>query len=122
MKLLEMIFKLCVSYFIGSSVVVLANVLMGDNLYVIMRFLLDWLPVSIVYGALAAAALYRFRLQNIFGMVGLCGFWIGMLPLLFSWPPYMCILMLAIVSIFVQCVSIAVVVLLRWGVFKLSHK
>lgn len=122
MKTLRIIAGFCVSYLVGNFFVVVTHSLLGDEIYAILKVLLDWLPVSLVYAALAAVVLSRLGLNTVFGMVELCGFWIGLLPLLFLWPPYMCIWNLAVPLVLAQCVSIAVVILLRWGVFKLSHK
>jgi hypothetical protein len=41
-----------------------------------------------------------------------------MFLLLFGWPPYVWILELAIISVAMQCLCIAVVILLRWFVFR----
>lgn len=122
MKTLPVIAKFCVWYLIGNFLVMITHILLGDEIYAILKVLLAWLPVSAIYATLAAILLTRLGLNTVLGMVELCGFWIGVFPLLFFWPPYMCILELAVLCVLAQCVSVAVVVLLRWGVFKTFHK
>ena len=82
-----------------------------------------WLPISIVYGAFFYFTLVFLKINNLFGMMELCGFCVGLFPLFFDlWPPYMWRLDLALHFCLIQFAVLLLVIFIRWCCFKIIHK
>ncbi len=116
--MLKITLKLIISYFIATIIAGLVCLHRGDEIEALEKIFMLWLPVSVIYSLITITVLTRLSIVKLSGMVELCGFCIGMFLLLFGWPPYVWILELAIISVAMQCLCIAVVILLRWFVFR----
>ena len=114
MRILNFVVEFIVGLAAACGTSLIVQLERGAYVDVVARVIAPWLPVFAVYGVLTVLCLKPIGLLGMRGMGAPVGFCIGMFPLVFSWPPYMWILPLAVLCVLFQMGALALVVLARW--------
>jgi hypothetical protein len=108
---MKSLLRFVVGYAVGVLLVGSWLLSRGDAFESVARLLASWLPIAVVYGAIAATILRLNRLSRLLGMLELCGLCIGLFPLFSGlWPTYSMRWDLALIMVAVQCAALALAV------------
>jgi hypothetical protein len=117
---MKSLLRFVVGYAVGVLLVGSWLLSRGDAFESVARLLASWLPIAVVYGAIAATILRLNRLSRLLGMLELCGLCIGLFPLFSGlWPTYSMRWDLALIMIAVQCVALAATIIVMFAVSRL---